>query len=365
MHFTFVSGDIGGARTHVPVIKLLNSLGIQVAAVTDSAGLAYTVFEQEKIPVTFADPAVMQADFIKGSDLLFVSSCGSASGMGIRCAGLAYGKVPVVIGADSLFSHGFQKWLDVEADVWFAINRDHADAIAKLRPALPSKAVRVVGQPSWDSLVDLVPCKDAIRLQRRSEFGLSDSHILAVWWSQGMPEVIEEDILMMKAMLEAFSEYGPRAAFVPRIHPKLNSLKAGYQAAILSDIQSICAELEIRLIDGRSVSGEELNLAADVIFAVTCTEDIKNSILGGPPVIHFAGPQVREWFERDLNLAYPYLPDVASGQSLIVHEASSLPGAMSQALSLRFNEERLRHWQAPTERATDTIVRELIAIASR
>jgi hypothetical protein len=360
VRFTFVSGDIGGARAQVPVIRKLASRGVLVDVVVDSAGMADCVFKEAGIGFVAADATTEPRSLLGASDLLFVSSCASATDTVITYAQYGFGRLPTVVGSDGLFNHGFRKWRDVPADLWFAITADHATAIRGLRPALSPERVRVVGQPAFDSLIDLVPRKDEVRREWRRKLQIADSTVVALWWSQGMAEVLEEDVSMVAATLRALRDY--HSFFIPRIHPKVEKIREGYTKEIRQRLFDEAGGF-VPFLQADSVSGEELNLAADMIFTVTCTEDIKNSILGGPPVIHFVGPQVKRWFEADLNLTPPYLPDIASGQSLAVYDPAELPNAMMRALNPWLNRERLRNWQPPTEPAVDQITRALLEIA--
>ncbi len=363
--FTFVSGDIGGTRMMVPVANLLKEQGHKVAIYADGSGKGIDVWNQEKFNFNVLNDfdSIRTEDIVEWSDLIFISTCASASALSEEMARRCYGFVPVVMGADGFYNHGFKKWQLAQADYWFAITESHAEAIRSLRPDFPKENVRVVGQPAFDNLVDLVSKKEEIRKLRRVELGISDDEITALWWSQGMGELIEEDIEMTKEAIRSLSTFSKKV-FIMRLHPKLELIKKGYLEDIGRRITNSCAVNGVRLISSAGkIPGEELNLAADMIWSITATDDIKNIIIGGPPVVHIWGPVTQKWFESELFLTRPYLIEVKSGQALAAFSKKDIPFVINDALNLETRKRLLANWQPPREKATEKIAKELIALA--
>ena len=105
--------------------------------------------------------------------------------------------------------------------------------------------------------------------------------------------------------------------FIPRIHPKLNKELNGFTDLIKAYLKSLCDSLRITFLLADKYPGIELCLAADVIFSVTCTEDIKNTMIGGPPVVHLQGPVIKNWFRKDINMYPELLPDLLNNTALL------------------------------------------------
>ena len=193
----------------------------------------------------------------------------------------------------------------------------------------------------------------AISVRLRSILGCTRNRRLMVWWSQGMEAVLEEDVGMACEALRAFGDVcraeGLLPAFIPMIHPKVEKIRSGYVSAIAARIRAVADENGISIFARGEILLEELNLAADLVCAVTSTEEIKSNLVGGPPVIHFLGPAVRQWFSIDLGRTEPYLPDILSGQSLGVYGQDSMHAAVLRVMTDDdFARDRLRQWSAPT-----------------
>ncbi len=365
--FLFVSGDIGGAKSQVPVAKLLKSLRHEIAIGADGAGKGIDVWMQEKFDfrvINDIDEFHIE-DLIAWSDLIFVSTCASATRLVEEVAKKCFGQdVPVVMGADGFFNHGFKKWQAVNANYWFAITKGHAQAIRALRPNLPPECIIVVGQPAFDSAMDLISRKEEIRLNRRNQLGIG-AEKAALWWPTGMGELIEEDIEMVKAAIEQLSKMNT-IFMMNGCHPKLENVRKGYIADIISRISDCCRDHGVKFINTQSmkIPLEELGLASDVILSITCTEDVKITLMGGPPVVHLLGPTTREWMENELLLNPPYyLPDVISGESLLVQSLDGIADMVEYALQPETLKLLRKNWQSPKERATERVAKELIALA--
>lgn len=365
--FLFVCGDIGGTNMMIPVARKLESLGHDVKFVVDGEGVGYQVlletrigFEVQFEPISFGSFHVSADE----ADLVFISTCASANKVEKAYTRAFLGIRPVVFGADGFFNHGY-KWRDDVADFWFAINEAHAKAIRSLRLLQfdPSQ-VKVVGQPAFDFLLELIPKKEQIRREQRQVLGIRENEKVFLWFSQGMPEVIEEDLEMMEQGIEEM--YGvPESVFIPRVHPKLDKIKSGYVQEIHSKLKEVCSRSEVRLVRADGVRSEELCLTSDAVISITATDDIKNWLMGGPPVIHLMGPRVRQWFEESLLLKPPaFLPDVEVGEALTVREEADWPSAIAEALDPQKVSFLRRNWQMPETSATDRVANALIEIVS-
>ena len=172
-----------------------------------------------------------------------------------------------------------------------------------------------------------------------------------IWWSQGMEAVLEEDVAMADAAIRSFAAVcagmGRRPACVFMIHPKVDRIRGGYIGEIRRRLIAAAADCSVSVIVPDGISLEDLNFGADLICAVTSTEEIKSTIAGGPPVLHFAGPAIRRWFEGDLGLCFPYLPDIQAGRSLIACDERAILLTMLRAVSPDFLLYRSLRFQAP------------------
>lgn len=362
-NFIFVCGDIGGTDMMIRVAKKLVTDGHRVDFVVDGDGIGYQQLIKQRM--------VFQMQFAENlsyndedADLVFISTCASALNVPKSYAKANFGVRPVVFGADGLFNHGY-KWLGEKADYWLAINGAHAQAIRNLRPELESYRVVVTGQPAFDSVIGLIPGKEEIGSKCRQELNISDDENVFLWWSQGMPEVIEEDVEMILSAIKAVGRVTESGVFIPRVHPKLEKIKSGYVQEILGKVESACSQSRVRLVRADKAPSEQLCLASDAIISITCTEDVKNWIMGGPPVIHHMGPSIQSWFKDSLLLRPPYfLPDVENGQALSVRENSEWKSAIMASITRGTRQELRRDWEAPEGLATDKVANFLVDVAS-
>jgi len=363
-NFLFVCGDLAGAEMMVLVYQRLKTLGHEVRFVADGDGIGYQNLLKARIAfeIQFNSEALYHGSN-EQVDLVFVSTCASANQVEKSYARAFYRVRPVVFGADGFFNHGY-KWRCDEADFWFAINEAHAKSICRLRPSLDSLKVKVVGQPAFDACLDLIPIKDQIRRKIRSELGISDEESVFLWWSQGMPEVIEEDVEMIQVAIQQMLSVTPRPVFIPRIHPKLDKLREGFVAEVRKTVTDCCERQGVRLVQADKVKNEYLCLSVEAILSITATDDIKNWLMGGPPVIHLMGPCVRQWFENNVLLLPPhYLSDVQSGEALMVTSNDEWVQVLRQALDPEVRQKLRQNWQPPTEKATENVARTLLEIA--
>lgn len=346
--FVFVSGDRGAALAQLPVAHELRKRGHIVQMYADVKGLAAKDIASGDLEhVVVAEDYEHFAKAIRG-DVMVVGTSASATALEHACALCA--QVPVVLASDGLFNHALPLWRDIRQHRWFAIDDPHAQAIRALRPSMDPQQVLVTGQPAFDTSLELMPRKQDIRKRIREDLNLGERTFL-LWWSQGMPEVIEEDELMIAHVLQGLS--GSSVSFAARLHPKLDkTVRPGYVCELRGRIGELSHQHGIQLVSADVVPGEQLCLAADVILSITCTEDIKSTLIGGPPVVHFLGPRVQEWMRQSLFLDYPYLPDVAAGLSLAAFSVSEAPGTVARALRPDALEQLRKHWQPPQGLAT-------------
>lgn len=372
--FGFVTGDIGGTRMMVPSRNYLTSLGHEVKFAVDGNGKGIDVLKESRInsQVFFDFSQKDFIQFIKDVDLMFISTCATASGLEIEFANnlLRYPyNIPVVMGADGFFNHGYKKWQSVQAKYWFAITEGHAAQIRGFRPNLPPKNVPIVGQPAFDHAMKMIPQKEEIRLSRRRELGIGENEKAVLWWPEGQGKLIEENIGMVKLAINALR--GMNIVFMMNgAHPKLENVKKGYVAEIVQRISDYCNDCGIKYLDTRSLDvsfGDlyQLCLASDVILSSTSTEDIINTMMGGPPVVHLLGPITRNWMEEELSLKPPfYLPDVFTGESLLATEPDEILGRLVSAFSPDIRQRLRAHWQPPQGSATEKVAKTLIALAN-
>ncbi len=352
----FVAGDVGAARMQLPVARQLVGQGHQVDLVADGSGMAVNIFRDEKVDhlVLFSASPDKVERVTARCDLVF--SGYSASAWGIEKSFVEHASSPVVLGSDGFFNHALPQWRDAQPGHWFAIDGSHAEAIRQLSSSPSRHWVQAVGQPAFDAVLELLPKKEDIRHQVRSALKISNDAPVLLWWSQGMAQVIEEDIKMLKAALDHCD-----MVFIPRIHPKLNqTVRQGYVDELRSELVAYARTQKSTVVSADHVPGEHLCLAADVIVSITCTEDIKNTMIGGPPVVHFLGPTVQHWMKTDLGLRHPYLPDVANGLSLGAFSVDEVLPAVRAALA---NPGALRqNWRPPDQPATERVAAALLAL---
>ncbi|MEK7537250.1 MAG: hypothetical protein AAB584_02295 [Patescibacteria group bacterium] len=350
----------------VLIAQKLESLGHKVEFVFDGEGMGFQVLIETRtnFQVQFESVSGLHRLPTETPDLVFISTCASANKVEKAFARAFSGIKPVVFGADGFFNHGY-KWREDNADFWFAINEAHAQAIRALRPLLNPDRVKVVGQPAFDSCLELIPKKDLVRREQRLALGIQEEEKAFLWFSQGMPEVIEEDLEMMTEGIRSLGSKTPHSVFIPRVHPKLDKLKSGYVESIYTDLRHLCQQNGVRLIRADNLRGEELCLASDVIISITATDDIKNWLMGGPLVIHLMGPKVRQWFEESLLLKPPnYLPDVQAEEALAVRSKSDWSSVIAEALNPEKVRFLRRNWRAPETNATEITSTRLIEIAN-
>lgn len=365
-NFLFVCGDLGGTKMMIPVAQELTTLGHSVRFVADGEGIGYQALLEARInfEVQFESVSGLYHVPADEADLVFVSTCASTNKVEKSYARAFHGVVPVVFGSDGFFNHGY-KWRDDVADFWFTINESHAEAIRALRPQLDPSRVKVVGQPAFDFCLELVSYNDQIQRKTRSELGISEEESVFLWWSQGMPEVIDEDVEMIQAAIQSMAIVSTHPVFIPRIHQKLDRLRNGFVAEVGRVIIDCCERAGVRLVRADKVQNEHLCLSADAILSITATDDIKNWLMGGPPVIHLMGPRVRRWFEEDLLLSPPdYLPDVQSGEALAVTSNDEWEQVLRQVLDPNTHKKLREKWLPPTEKATKRVTSILLELAS-
>lgn len=354
--FLFIAGDIGAARMQAPVIRTLRNRGHRVSVIADARGAAGSGFDQEGIAHMRADPAGIE-DVVLGHDLAVIGTSASAQRLEWAAWNAPGGRK--VLAADGYFNHGLAPWRDVRQGTWLAIDEGHAQAIREQHPGLDLDDLKVTGQPAFDAALALVPRKREIRARVRASLGFEAMDTVHVWWSQGMPRVIEEDFLFLREALAHPQAELP--VLIPRFHPKLDALRPGLVDETRRLVEGLARDGGFRVVDAGRASGEEICLAADVILSITCTEDIKSTLIGGPPVVHFMGPEVRAWFEEDLGLRPPYLPDVATGTA----EAALTPAEVPRAIARALRKAPLRTVNPQdVEPATDRVVEALLDIAS-
>ena len=134
-------------------------------------------------------------------------------------------------------------------------------------------------------------------------------------------------------------------------------------AEIRKTITDCCEKAGVCLVQADKVQNEHLCLSADAILSITATDDIKNWLMGGPPVIHLIGPRIRQWFENDVLLFPPhYLPDVQSGEALMVSSDDEWAQVLRQALDPEVRQKLRQNWQPPMTKATDLVVEQLLQI---
>jgi len=349
-----------------PVAQELLALGHNVKFVVDGEGIGYQALLECQLgfEVQFESAYGLYHVPADETGLVFISTCASANKVEKSYARAFYGIKPVVFGADGFFNHGY-KWRDDQADFWFAINKAHAEAIHHLRPQLDPDRVKVVGQPAFDSLLELIPRKDEIRRKQRQILRIGEDERIFLWFSQGMPEVIEEDLEMIVGGVKSLGRGEFNPVFIPKVHPKLDKIKSGWVETIYGDLQNLCDLCGVRFMKADESKSEELCLSADAILSITATDDIKNWLMGGPPVIHLMGPRVRQWFEKDLLLASPhYLPDVQSEEALVVTSNDEWEQVLRQALDPGIRGELRQKWQPPQEKATEKVACTLLELAS-
>lgn len=324
-----VAGDIGGARTQVPVIRELRARGHRVDIVADQQGLAKRVFDDEgldyRVPTTLTEVCRV----IKGRDLTVIGTCATAHRLERLIMHLPSSRK--VLLSDGYFNHGLSVWKAVpEGVLWLAIDEGHAQAIRELRPHRDPATVAIAGQPAFDSVLAMEPHKHEIRSRVRAALGIDDDETVYLWWSQGTQKVIEEDLQFLSAALA--SPQAGRPVLIARLHPKLEAVRHGYLEETRESIAAQAREHGFRLLDTGGVSGEEVCLASNVILSITCTEDIKSTLIGGPPVVHFLGQRVASWFENDLQLRPPYLPDLRMKLAEAARIPEDVPAAVRSAL---------------------------------
>jgi hypothetical protein len=357
--FTFVSGDRGAAKAQIPIAYELWGRGHEVIAYADAQGLAAEDIAASGLKHVIVGHDQQLAAQTAEGDLAVVGT--SASATGLESAFSRSSRIPVVLASDGLFNHALPVWRDAQPLLWLAIDESHATAIrdVRLKRGIPTTVI-VSGQPAFDDAIQLMGRRGQVRSRVRESLGIAQDTPLLVWWASGMAQVASEDAAMAYALLRVRSR---PLAIAFRVHPKLDrTVGEGYCQKLLAGLYSAAGSAGASFVDASKVAGIELCLAADAMASITCTEDIKSTMIGGPPVVHFLGPNVREWMERDLHLGPPhYLPDVAAGLSLAAWDPDGVPLLMELALHPAVGSALRRSFVPPcgsaTERTADILER--------
>lgn len=355
--FVFVAGDIGAARMQAPVIRRLRAMGHRADIIADAGGMAASIFREQGLRHNAVEDLTFLPELLEGHDLAVIGTSASAQRLEWAVWNDRGGRKVLV--SDGYFNHGLAPWRDVREGPWLAIDAGHARAIRQRRPGIPRTAVRIVGQPAFDGALALEPRKREIRARHRSALGFTDADAVHLWWSHGMPRVIEEDLRFLGEVLA--HPQAERPVLIPRLHPKLDAIRPGLSDEMKRRVREMANATGFRVIGAGGIANEELSLAVDVALSVTCTEDIKSTLIGGPPVVHFMGPEARAWFEEDLGLRPPYLPDVAAGTAVAALTPADVPQAVARALQ----REPLRAVETDASRpATERVAEALLDLAS-
>lgn len=348
----------------VPVARELTRRGKTFRFLLDSDGVARGVLDSECLPYTLKSGGDVEGVFFacKPGGVVFVGTSASAVGLESRAAQLPVQNL--VFGSDGFFNHALPAWRSLSFGNWLAIDEGHAQTIRELRPGLPVGQVRSVGQPAFDLALSMIPRKEEIRNSMRRSLSISSDEKVFLWWSQGMAQVIGEDIAYMKKALQSLP--AKDSVLILRLHPKLNrTVYDGFVAEVVGELTSLAQKSGWRVVSAEGVGGEELCLAADVVLSVTCTEDIKCTLMGGPPVVHFLGPRVRDWMSKDLGLIHPFLPDVKTGQAIGVFSVEDVGGVLQQAVLPSVRDALRKDWTIPRQPSALRVVDALLNIASR
>jgi hypothetical protein len=341
----FVAGDLGAANAMVPVMRELSSRTHIITGVADAAGVADQAFERCGLPAAVA-ARWDDAPSLREADLLVVGTSASATQLEMECS--SQPSIPAVLFSDSYFNHANLAWREAAPRWWLAIDNDHGARIRALHPDV--ERVFVTGQPVFDELPALMPRKADLRRAARRRLEIGDAELI-VWWSSGIGSLAAEDLAMAGAI--ACCDRRP-LTLACAMHPKLEkTVGPGYVDAARARMANACTGAGIGWVEPSLVAGIDLCLAADVLLAITSTEDVKSTMVGGPPVVHLLGPLVRCWMEEDLLLSPPdYLPDISAGLSIAAHAPADVVTAIAQALDPGYQALRATRWESPAAGAT-------------
>lgn len=344
-----VSGDMGGGRIHLPVYKELVELGIIPQVVTDASpgSKAGNVWEKAGIAHTPMLPSAEVEDVVRAADLIFVGSCASCYAtvkFALDC-GNRFNKL-TVIGSDMWFNHARTPWIRATPDLWFAIDEVHQEDILRLRPGWLSDRVPILGQPVFDSLVQLITDKEKIRKDVRDRFGIADNEEVLLFWAPGdHRERCAESFVSLIEAIRVWKKVVASPVVIPRLHPKMAGvLGKDFDNEWREKIASACRENKCRVVNADGFEAQKLNLAADLVLSVWGTDSITSAICKVPTVNVFL-EKFQNFVESNLRQTKPYLPTLKCGAAIGAFSVSEIETAMKYALSDSGQKEMARNAQ--------------------
>ena len=384
----FVSGDLGGANLIKALLPKLREQNIGTTLLCDSEGMGKNALaEFDPLIESVWDDLIQK--MIEQHDLIAIGTCASAWKLEVAVASeIARTDLPVkaILLSDGFYNMALPHWQDFLKNPQYAeglskrfylcaIHQNHARHLANLCPQIPPAHIIVTGQPAFDSAITLMPRAQEIRASIRKKLAIENSTVL-LWWSQGMAELIGDDLVFISQAIFDLSsrtnvDTPPNPAIIISLHPKLNTtVRPGFTNEVFEQLAELGRQFNVRIIprpDVKEFPEEELNLAADIVAAITSTADIKLEMMGleKPVVIHWADQGTRTWFETHLHLADPYLIENIAERALFVREPDGLRNALREALKPETQKRLLKNYSPPACESfvaqTITTLKELVS----
>lgn len=333
-----ISGDIGGAKSQLPVFWELFDRGIELRVVVDvdPRAKAGSVWSKEGVAFWTLGPLSNELrEMVDWAQIVVAGSCGTAYQVEASAINLGNQQKRItVISSDFWFNHSYPYWRNVEPSYWLAIDEQHRADMLALRSNWSPERVVVTGQPAFDGLFSLSLKRKKIRLERRTELQINQTETAVLFWSLGAErELYDPSLESLLVALEKLASQKKELVFIPRIHPKLVSIVGeDYYRYQEQRIIEICDKLGIRIAKADEMPVDELNLAADLVISNWSTQSITSAMLGVPTLNIFL-PVHQEFCEKNFCVSKPYLPTLKCGA---VVGAFSL-GEIDQAIQIVLN----------------------------
>jgi len=317
----FVAGDIGGASAQMPVYKKMSALPekFEARVLVDGGprAKAQDAWTKAGVPFATVDPAKKEliASAAQWPDVIISGSCATAYQLESEVVRLAQvaGKRSVIL-ADHILSHRYSFFMELKPTNWFAIDSAHKEDILSRRPGLKSECVVVTGQPTYDSLKDILNRKSEIRKKHRSGLGIAEDDYLALYQSTGdKPAHFEVSLEMVYMGLKTLQRSKQdKLCFLPRLHPKLaSSTKCeNFTASAYLRVEEFCKNEKIKVVRADSTQTEELIAASDLLMCSPATTEGTKAVSLGCVVVFLAPDTVQYFFEKFLSCPYPFLPQI-------------------------------------------------------
>jgi hypothetical protein len=285
-------GDAGSAEYAAACLERLDQ-HFDFDILADPEGAAIGVLRKRDVDFREWDGSPIHPN---GVSLILCGTCGKAQKLW-RAATLAGREhLTNVAWFGDFFGSGSEPALaDLSPDHFAAFDRSSADRFLTLRPAFDEKYLRIVGNPSFDSLREIA----RLRARQRALLELTDEERLVYYAASSLGQFALEETLTLVA--EWTKKHGHR--FVIAFHPA-DQKSAGEEVARLRAM--LTERLGPKLLDPQGISGVHLSAAADLVVTDYSTEGVKAALMGVPTA--FVMLESAQAYQRSRGGVLPFFP---------------------------------------------------------